>query len=99
MPMSKNWLFPLDPVPPAIASTRKVPASTSPAEVTVVPVMLSARKLKTVDEIALLDHAAAIVDERLQAVGEVARQRLQEPGELLHGRRHGARELREQSVA
>jgi Xaa-Pro aminopeptidase len=26
------------------------------------PVMLSARKLKTVDEIALLDHAAAIVD-------------------------------------
>jgi Xaa-Pro aminopeptidase len=37
------------------------------------PVMLSARKLKTVDEIALLDHAAAIVDAVYERIYELLR--------------------------
>jgi len=37
------------------------------------PVMLEARKLKTVDEIALLDHAAAIVDAVYERIYEILR--------------------------
>src|SRR6185437_5042064 len=37
------------------------------------PVMLAARKIKTVDEIALLDHAAAIVDAVYERIYELLR--------------------------
>ena len=41
-PTSRIWLPP-EPRPPTTANTEKVPASTSPAEVTVVPVAASDR--------------------------------------------------------
>ena len=41
--MSRNWLPPDPPPATTIPSTINVPASTSPAEVIVVPVALSAR--------------------------------------------------------
>src|SRR5919201_266010 len=42
------------------------------------PVMLAARKLKTVDEIALLDHAAAIVDAVYERIYELLRPGIRE---------------------
>ena len=42
------------------------------------PVMLSARKLKTADEIALLDHAAAIVDAVYERIYELLRPGIRE---------------------
>ncbi len=40
--------------------------------------MLSARKLKTVDEIALLDHAAAMVDAVYERIYELLRPGIRE---------------------
>jgi Xaa-Pro aminopeptidase len=52
-----------------LASLHRLQIPTANAQ----PVMLSARKLKTVDEIALLDHAAAIVDAVYEKIYELLR--------------------------
>ena len=52
-----------------LASLHRLQIPTADAQ----PVMLSARKLKTIDEIALLDHAAAIVDAVYERIYELLR--------------------------
>jgi Xaa-Pro aminopeptidase len=52
-----------------LASLHRLQIPTANAQ----PVMLSARKIKTVDEIALLDHAAAIVDAVYERIYELLR--------------------------
>lgn len=57
-----------------LASLRRAGVATADAQ----PVMLSARKLKTVDEIALLDHAGAMVDAVYERIYELLRPGIRE---------------------